>query len=175
MQARVIGLRAYRHGGRSEVLYLFQVEIELLGAAGKQCHIGFRTTRMARYEVWYQLLVKTGLSVYGIKDFFKAMKKAERWLAHKIEHMLFSMFGRYFKASADVVFYKFAKIIAVAFLHGRVRIGCHGKVVAYAAAYEAFLYSRHCRRMTIELEQRTVVVVKVCAGLGVQAGGTAAL
>ena len=48
----VIYLRSQCHGCRSEVLYLFQLEMQFLGLDSQFCHIFFRTAGMAGNEVW---------------------------------------------------------------------------------------------------------------------------
>ena len=61
-------LRRYRHRSGGEVLYLFQLEIELFGLDGQLSHIGLRTSRMTRYEVGNDLLVEMLLTINAVKD-----------------------------------------------------------------------------------------------------------
>ena len=57
MIPRIVDLRGERHGGRREVLHLFQLEMQLLGDSGQFGHVDLSAAGMAGDEVGNQLLV----------------------------------------------------------------------------------------------------------------------
>ena len=82
--ASIPRLSRYRHRCGREVLYLLQLEVQLLGLDCQLCHICFRTTRMAGDEVGDYLLVEMLLAIDAVEDALEVVELLERRLAHEI-------------------------------------------------------------------------------------------
>ena len=101
-----------RNGHRCwcEVLYLFQLEVQMFGEYGKLRHVGLRAARMAGDEVGDDLLVESFLPIDTVEDTFEVVELLEGRLPHQLEHVVTGMFGGHFEASTDVAGNEFAGI-----------------------------------------------------------------
>ena len=68
---------AYGHGGRSEILNLFQMEVHGLCFNSQFSHVCFRASRMAADEVRDYLLMQVFLSINVIKYLFELLELCE--------------------------------------------------------------------------------------------------
>lgn len=71
-------------GSRGEVLHLLQMEVELLGDNRQLCHIFFGASRMAAYEVRYDLLSQVQFLVQAVEYPLEAVELFERRFTHYI-------------------------------------------------------------------------------------------
>jgi len=59
VKAGVVDFGSEGHGGRGEILDLFEFEVKLSGFGGEVGHVGFGAAGVGGYEVWNQLLAAT--------------------------------------------------------------------------------------------------------------------
>lgn len=132
-------LGGYSHGCRSEVLHLFEVEIQSFGDDGEFCHVFFLTPRVATNKVRYDLLVQVFLAVDAVEDTFELLKLSERGLAHESQDIVGGMLWCHLQASADVMTNQFTGILPCALIGFLVFALMEKKVIAHSAADEALL------------------------------------
>ena len=168
-------LGADGHWGGGEVLYLLQVEVKAFGYHGEFGHILFVASRVAAYEVRYDLLVETLLPVYAVEYLFEPLEQSKRRFAHVLQHVVARVLRRYLQSSAHVVAYQLARILACSLVGLLVLALVQQQVVAHSAAYEALLYLWQGVNGMINVEQRRVVGVEVGAYLRMDARRTLAL
>ena len=108
--ARIPSFGSYRHGGRREVLYLFEMEVELFGDDSQFGHILLLACRVAADEVGDNLLAQVLLVVDTIEDTLELIELLERGFAHQFQHALAGMLRGHFQASAYVSADQFACI-----------------------------------------------------------------
>ena len=111
MESRVPSLGADGHRGRSEVLHLFQVEVQSAGDNGQFGHVLFVTAGVAGYEIGDELLAQACFVVDAVEDALECFELFEGRLAHEVQHACRGMLGSYFEAAADVAQDKFAGIL----------------------------------------------------------------
>ena len=73
----VVHLRCQCHRGRCKILYLFELEMQLLGLDSLVCHLRLGTTGVAVYEIRDLLLVQSVLFVYTVEYLFELPEKLE--------------------------------------------------------------------------------------------------
>ena len=112
------------------------MKVQFFGLHGKLSHIGFGASRMARYEVGYQLLSESAPAVDAVKNLLERMKLVERGLAHHFQHTLLGVLRSHFEASRHMAFDQLFIIPAV----GGVRLfssrRMHRQIIAHAASYK---------------------------------------
>lgn len=113
MDARVPGFSGDGHGGRGEVLHLFELEIKILGQCGKFGHVFGCAARVAADEVGDDLLSEVFLAVYVVKDTLEVVEETERGFAHKGEYAVGGVFGCYLKTAADMTCDEFFGVLAI--------------------------------------------------------------
>ena len=72
-----------RHGGRREVLYLFELEIEVFGQYCQLCHIFSGASWMGTDEIGDDLLTQMLLAVQIVEDALEVIEKLEGRFAHE--------------------------------------------------------------------------------------------
>ena len=83
MEACVPCFGGYGHGGRREVLHLFELEVEVFGQDCQFCHVFGGATGVGTDEVGDDLLAQVLAAVDVVEDAFEVVEKAERGLAHE--------------------------------------------------------------------------------------------
>ena len=127
------------HRGGGEILYLFQMEVESFGYHGEFGHIFFAASRMAAYEVRYDLLVESFFAVYAVERLFELFEQGERRFAHVLQYVVACVLRRYLQSSAHVVAYQFSRILTCGLVGLLVLALVQQQVVAHSSAYEALL------------------------------------
>ena len=77
MIACIPGFGSNGHGSGSEVLYLFQMEVQPFGDNCQLCHIFFCASGMAAYKIRNDLLFQIQLSVHFIECFLEFIELCE--------------------------------------------------------------------------------------------------
>ena len=95
MISGVPSLGAHGHWGRSEVLNLLQMEVEVFRQNRQFCHVFGGAARVTAYEVRNNLLVHSRLLVYLVEDVLEFVELCERRLAHQIQNLIRSVLWSY--------------------------------------------------------------------------------
>ena len=173
--ACVPGLGRDGHRRRREVLHLFEMEIQFLGDFSQLLHVGFGASGMAGDEVGDELLVEVLLLIDAVEDALEVVELLERGLAHTQQHTVAGVFGGYLQSATDMMRDEFAGILHGGVIGGFVLAVMQDEVVAHTTADKAFLDTRQRIDGAIDVEQRTVVGVKVRTYLRMDATGSLAL
>lgn len=169
MKSCVPCLCAHRHRGRGEILYLFEVKVQLLGPDSQICHVLFTAAWVAADKIGYELFPQILRLVDAVENAFERFELTERWLAHQPQHVVAGVFGRYFQSAADVMDNQFACILTGGFV-GMLILGMIQKqVVTNAAADETLFYFGQCVDSMIDVKKLAVIGVKIGAYLRVYA------
>ena len=129
------------HGGRSKVLYLFQMKVQTLGDDGKFRHVFFLAAGVAGDKVGDELLSQTFFAVDTVEYLFELSELAEWRFAHDAEYLFRGMLRRNFKAAADMADYEFAGVFLRAFVGFGVFALVQQQVIAYTATDKRFFDS----------------------------------
>ena len=109
--ARIPRLSGNGHGRWSEVLNLFELEVEMLGDDSQLGHISLRTPWMAGDEIGDDLLVEMLLAIDAVEDALEFVELLERGLAHQVQHAIAGVFRGHLQTSADMLRNQFAGIV----------------------------------------------------------------
>ena len=90
------------HRRGSEVLYLFQMEVETLGDDGKFCHIFLLAARVGGDEIRDDLLVEILFAIDTVKLAFELIELLERRFTHQLQNTVAGMLWCYLQTTADV-------------------------------------------------------------------------
>ena len=74
------------HWSWREILYLLEMEIQILGDDSQFSHVFFCTSRMTGYKIRNNLLPQSLFPVDAVKNTFEFVKLFERRLTHEIEY-----------------------------------------------------------------------------------------
>ena len=132
-----VGHRCWR-----EVLYLFEVEVEVLRDDGEFSHISFVTARVGTDEVGDNLLTKVLLTVDTIEDTFKLFKLPKRRFTHQFQYTIAGMLRSNFQSSADMLTNEFMDIFFSGLICLFIITAMQQQVVTDTATNKAFFYAR---------------------------------
>ena len=93
----VPGFGSNCHWSRGEILNLFQMEVKPFGYNSQFCHVLGRTSRVAAYEVWYDLLTQIVLGINTVEYFLESFELFEWRFAHDVKYSITGMLRRYFQ------------------------------------------------------------------------------
>ena len=171
--ARVPSFGGNGHGRRGKVLYLFEVEIELLGNHCQLGHIFFLAAWVAADEVRDNLLAQVLLAIDAVEDTLKLVELLKRGFAHEHEYAVAGMLGGYLEATTDVIANEFAGVLLGGLVGGFVFTAMEQQVVANTTADKALLNARQGIYRMIDVEQGLMVRVEVRTYLGMDTTGSA--
>ena len=118
------------------------MKVQLFGLRGKFGHALYGASRVAAYEIWYELLFKVVFAVYPVENPFKIVELLERRLAHKAQHRVIGMFRRNLQTSAHVIAYEFLGIPVACFVALLVATPVQQHIISHSTAYKTLLYLR---------------------------------
>ena len=105
------GFSGIGHRRRSEVLYLFQMEVKSLCDDCEFCHILLTTSRMGRYEVGNDLFAQVLFAVNTVEQALELIELLEGGLSHEEEHTFAGMFGCHLQPAADMMADQFTGVL----------------------------------------------------------------
>ena len=167
-------LRGDRHGGRGEVLYLFEVEVQLFGNLRQLCHVLLRASRMAGDEVGDDLLVEVLLLVDTVEDALEVIEQLEGRLAHEPQHPVAGMLGSHLQSAADMPCDEFPGIVHGGTVGLFILAVMQDEVVTHPTANETLLDAGQCVDGAVDVEQGTVVGIQVRTNLRMDTAGSLA-
>ena len=91
--ARIPRLGGVGHRRRREVLYLFEVEVEILSDDGEFGHIGLVAAWVGADEVGDDLLMESLFAVDAVEDALELVELLERGFAHESQYPVAGMLG----------------------------------------------------------------------------------
>lgn len=151
------------HWSWREILYLLEMEIQILGDDSQLGHVFFMASWVTADEVGDELLVEMSLFVDLVKQLFEIIEKFERWLAHEFQHSVGCILRCHLQSAAHMLGDQLARILHGSLVGFLVLALMEDKIVAYATSNEAFLYSRQCIDSVIYVEQLAVVCDEIWA------------
>ncbi len=120
------------HGGGSEVLHLFELEVEVFGQCGEFSHVFGSAARVAADEVGDDLLAQVLAAVDVVEDALEVVEEFEGGFAHEFEHMVGGVLWCNFQATTDVASDEFFCVLAIDAVNALVACVVQQKVVAHA-------------------------------------------
>ena len=104
----------------SKILYLLEMEIEVLGNHCQFGHILFLTAWVAGDEVGNDLLAKTLLAINLIEDSLELVELLERGLAHEVEYTIAGVLGSYLESTRNMTGNQLAGVLHSSLIAGLV-------------------------------------------------------
>ncbi len=163
------------HRRGCKVLYLLQMEVEMLGDDCQFSHILLTAAGVTADEVGNDLLAEVLFAVDAVKHPLELIELLERGLPHQIEHTVAGMLRGHLQTTADMTADELAGIFLSSTVGGLVLAAVDKQVVADAATDEAALDTGQTVDSMVNVEQTAVVGIKVRTDLRMDATGTATL
>ena len=163
------------HRRGCKVLYLLQMEVEMLGDDCQFSHILLTAAGVTADEVGNYLLAEVFLAVDAVEHSLEFIELLERGLAHQIEHTVAGMFRGHLQTTADMTADELVGIFLSCTVGGLVLAAVDKQVIADAATDEATLDTGQAVDGMVNVEQTAMVGIKVRTDLRMDATGPAAL
>lgn len=145
------------------------MEVKTLCLYGKICHVLSMTSRVTTYKIRNDLLVKSFLTVYAVKDTLELYELRERRLSHVPKHTIASMLRSNLQTSANVFGDELACVLFCCTIRFLVLRTIQQKVITYSRTDKTLLYTRKSINGMIDVEQLAMICIQIRADLRMNA------